>query len=57
MREIISGGATTILVTHSIDQVRALCNKVLWLEKGKQVAFGDNVNEICNEYAAFLSKR
>ena len=34
MREIIQGGATTILVSHSVQQVRELCNKVLWLEKG-----------------------
>ncbi len=57
MREIISGGATTILVSHSIKQVRSLCNKVLWLDKGKQIAFGDNVDEICDQYEAFLSKR
>ena len=57
MREIISGGATTILVTHSITQVRALCNKVLWLDKGKQIAFGEDVQGICDQYEAFLSGR
>ena len=31
MKEIISGGATTILVSHSLEQVRKMCNKVLWL--------------------------
>ena len=40
MREIIQGGATTILVSHSTQQVRELCNKVLWLEKGQQIAYG-----------------
>ena len=39
MREIIAGGATTILVSHSIQQVQELCNKVLWLHKGEQVEF------------------
>lgn len=31
MKEIIRGGATTILVSHSIEQIQELCNKVLWL--------------------------
>lgn len=54
MREIIDGGATTILVSHSLDQVRKMCNKVLWLHKGDQIAYGDNVQEICDRYQAFL---
>ena len=54
MQEIIRGGATTILVSHSIDQVRQLCNKVLWLHKGAQIAFGDDVTGICNAYEAML---
>lgn len=55
MREIINGGATTILVSHSLQQIRMMCNKVLWLHKGKQVAFGD-VEEICNQYQGFLAR-
>ena len=54
MKEIINGGATTILVSHSITQVRELCNKILWLHKGKQIAFGNNVEEICGCYQSFL---
>jgi ABC-2 type transport system ATP-binding protein len=55
MREIISGGATTILVSHSVDQVRELCNKVLWLHKGEQVAYGDT-EILCDLYQQFLDK-
>ena len=54
MREIISGGATTILVSHSLPQVRELCDKVLWLHKGRQIAFGSNVDALCDKYQAFL---
>ena len=54
MREIISGGTTTILVSHSLPQVRELCDKVLWLHKGRQIAFGSNVDELCDKYQAFL---
>ncbi len=55
MREIIDGGATTILVSHSIGQVRKMCNKVLWLDKGRQVQFTDDVDGCCNQYEAFLA--
>ena len=56
MLEIIHGGATTILVSHSLDQVREMCNKVLWLDKGRQVAFGP-CEEICDRYEEFLAKK
>ena len=55
MREIISQGATTILVSHSLDQIRELCNKVLWLDHGRQIAFGPSL-EICNQYEKFLNE-
>ena len=53
MRVIISQGATTILVSHSLNQIRDLCNKVLWLDHGKQIAFGD-CQEICDQYQKYL---
>lgn len=57
MREIIRSGATTILVSHSLTQVRELCSKVLWLDHGKQLEFGDDVQGICDRYQAMLDKR
>lgn len=54
MKEIISGGATTILVSHSLEQIREMCNKVLWLHKGKQVEFGGDVHAVCDRYEDFL---
>ena len=54
MKEIINGGATTILVPHSLVQVRTMCNKILWLNKGKQVTFGNEVGKICDDYQKFL---
>jgi ABC-2 type transport system ATP-binding protein len=56
MRELLGSGATTILVSHSIPQVRDICNKVLWMQRGEEVAFGDT-QEICDRYEEFLSKR
>ena len=54
MREVISGGATTILVSHSLEQVRQMCTKVLWLHKGRQIDFGTDVSGICDRYQDFL---
>jgi len=31
-----------------------MCNKILWLHKGKQITFGIDVKKICDDYQAFL---
>lgn len=53
IKGILANGVTGILVSHSVQQVRDLCNKCLWLDHGKQVAFGP-ANIVCNAYSAFL---
>lgn len=50
MMEIIRGGVTTIFVSHSIGQVKKLCNKVLWLDRGRQKVFTTKVTEVCEQY-------
>lgn len=54
MKEIINSGATTILVSHSLNQVRSMCSKILWLHKGRQITFGSDVQKICDDYQRFL---
>lgn len=54
MREIISGGATTILVSHSIEQVREMCNKVLWMDHGQIKMMGET-SVVCDAYEKFLA--
>ena len=54
MREILNRGVTGLLVSHSVSQVRELCNKVLWLDHGRQIAFGDTF-DICNAYEHYLA--
>lgn len=54
MKSIINNGCCTLFVSHSLAQVRRLCNKVLWLDKGRQIAFGD-AKEICDKYEKYLS--
>lgn len=56
MLEVIKNGATTLFVSHSLRQTRKLCNKVLWLEKGKQMAFG-KAEEVCDLYEGFLERK
>lgn len=53
MMNIIKNGCCTLFVSHSLPQVRKLCNKVLWLDKGKQIAFGD-VNAVCDKYDRYI---
>lgn len=55
MNEIIHSGATTVLVSHSLEQVRDLCTKILWLNHGEQIAFGDDVRGLCDRYERFLN--
>ena len=40
IKELMSGGTTVILVSHSIQQVERICNHILWLEHGKMKALG-----------------
>ena len=54
MKQILSGGVTGILVSHSVEQVREMCSKILWLDHGKQVYFGDETETVCNAYEEFL---
>ena len=56
MRRIIDSGATTILVSHSLEQIQQLCNKVLWMDHGKQVAFGETA-VILDQYITFLGSK
>lgn len=54
MRQVLGQGVTGILVSHSIMQVRELCNKVLWLDRGRQIAFGGETQKLCDAYEEFM---
>ena len=49
MMSMIKGGTTVLYVSHSIDSIKELCSKVIWLDHGKIVKIG-NAKEICDEY-------
>lgn len=49
MMSMIKGGTTVLYVSHSLDSIRELCNKVIWLDHGELVMQG-NTEEVCNAY-------
>lgn len=49
MKSMITGGTTVLFVSHSIEQIKNLCNRVIWLEHGKIKKIGP-AKEICEEY-------
>jgi len=50
MRGLITGGTTVLMVSHVLPQIRELCNRVIWIEKGKVKMDGDT-KIVCDEYA------
>lgn len=57
MKEILGRGVTGMLVSHSMTQVREMCNKILWLDHGRQIAFSDDAALICDAYEQFLRSK
>lgn len=55
MMSMIEGGTTVLYVSHSIDSIKELCSKVIWLDHGEIVKMGDT-KEICDEYYQKLMK-
>ena len=49
MLELMGGGTTVLYVSHSLDQIRELCNRVIWLDHGKVVMQGE-ASEVCDAY-------
>ncbi|MBE5980969.1 MAG: ABC transporter ATP-binding protein [Paenibacillaceae bacterium] len=49
IQELMAGGTTVLIVSHSIKQIEKLCNRVLWLDHGHMVALG-KTEEICDCY-------
>lgn len=56
MDEMLSGGTTLLFVSHSIEQVRGLCDHAVWINKGDIMKTGE-VNEVCDAYMASVQKK
>lgn len=49
MMELMSGGTTVLFVSHSMEQIRQMCNRVVWLENGYVTELG-KTQEVCDSY-------
>ena len=49
IRSLINSGVTVLLVSHSINQIRDLCNKAIWIDDGELKMMGD-VDKVCDAY-------
>ncbi len=49
MRSLMDGGTTVLLVSHSIPQIRELCDKAIWIDNGRLREMGE-VNKVCDHY-------
>lgn len=54
INELMSGGTTVLIVSHAIEQIERLCNRVIWLEHGVTKMIG-TTQEVCDQYK--LSER
>lgn len=55
MLSMINGGTTVLFVSHSIEQIKKMCDRVVWLEHGKMIKIGGK--EICDEYKKFMEEK
>lgn len=52
MLSMIGGGTTVLFVSHSLEQVKKMCDTVVWLDHGHIKKIGGK--EVCEEYKSFL---
>lgn len=55
MKELLSGGTTLLYVSHSIDEVRRLCDHVVWIDKGV-IRMQGETKAVCDAYVAEMKK-
>ena len=55
MKELLDGGTTLLYVSHNIDEVKRLCDHVVWLDHGVARMIGD-VETVCEAYMAEMKK-
>jgi len=52
MRSMIGGGTTVLFVSHSVEQIKNLCDRAVWLDHGHVKMIGD-AKEVCEAYKKF----
>ncbi|SCY96674.1 ABC-2 type transport system ATP-binding protein/lipopolysaccharide transport system ATP-binding protein [Paenibacillus polysaccharolyticus] len=54
MKELINSGKTVLLVSHSLDQIQELTEKVIWLQNGEIKEYGAS-SLVCENYKKYMS--
>lgn len=55
MKELLGGGTTLLYVSHSIDEVKRLCDHAIWIDHGEMRMIG-SAEEVCDAYMEEMSK-
>lgn len=50
MLELMDGGTTVLFVSHNLEEIRSMCNTVIWLDIGQMKMIGD-AKEVCDSYS------
>lgn len=56
MDAMLSGGTTLLYVSHSLDEVRRLCDHVLWIERGEAKMIGET-EAVCDSYESYMQRK
>ena len=56
MMSMIQGGTTVLYVSHSLQSIKDLCTKVIWLDHGEIQMIG-NTKKVCDKYYDFIMKK
>ena len=49
LKSLMESHTTVLLVSHSINEIRSICDKAIWIDKGRVVEVGE-VNSVCDHY-------
>jgi lipopolysaccharide transport system ATP-binding protein len=55
MQELMNGGTTLLYVSHNIDEVKRLCDHVIWIDHGKMRMIGET-GAVCDAYMEEMKK-
>ncbi len=55
MLSMITGGTTVLFVSHSVEQIKKMCDTIIWIEHGDVQKIGRK--EVCDEYIKFMEKK
>ena len=55
MQELLAGGTTLLYVSHNIEEVKRLCKRAVWIDRGEMRMIGD-AKTVCDAYMEEMRK-